>query len=361
MKTLFVILASLMLVGAFAASAAAADWAFYGSSRFQTWYEAYDFGDGEDPDNDGDVRWDQYGASRIGAHVTGGPIKGRFEYGTSGGNANIRLLWGEYDFGNMQLRLGQDYTPVHTWTSGQVFGEEANLLATGGLYGSRKDQIQLRFSGVEIAFIEVNTPNKDLNGDGIADAADVDKTLPKIEARYDMKVGLGRIGIMGGFNRYKIESDDQDDDVTINSWVIGAIGAFSFGSAYVNANLFAAGNYTDYGLPSWYNDGTPGAAVVDDWDTEDASSMGGILVVGFAASDTMNVEGGLGYVSHKNDDYLDGDADTTVAFYVNTTITVGQGFTITPEIGHYAFGDDASGDNDVGSLTYAGAKWQMNF
>lgn len=360
MKKLLVILASLALVGAFAASAAAADWGFYGSSRVQTFYTALDFGDQEDPDSDGDMGWSQQGNSRIGANVSGGPIKGRFEYGTG---INLRLLWGEYDFGNMQLRIGQDYTPVHTWTSSMVYGGDDGLCGLGAFYGGRMDQIQLRFSGVEIALIENTTSDVSPTGNG-----DVDTMLPKIEAAYRTSIGPGSIGVMAGYNGYKVESPDGDDDVQVTSWVLQAEGMFSFGAAYVNVSGFVAGNPGNYGgyydidyLSPYSSSFASSSVVVDgNWDNEDASSVGGTLVVGFAASDTMNIEGGLGMTSHKNDDVGDGDADATIGGYVQANITVAQGFHIIPEVGHIAFGDDASG-NDTGSLTYAGAKWQMNF
>ena len=361
MKKLLVLVAAIMLVGALAAAAAAADWGFYGSSRFATFYTANDYGDQEDPDGDGDLSWFQQGNSRIGADVSGGPIKGKFEYGTG---VNLRQLWGEYDFGSMQLRIGQDYTPVHTWTSAQVYGEDDDLCGTGAFYGSRKDQIKMIFSGFEVALIE---PSTDIGNNVLPADSDTDTMLPKIEVAYRTSIGPGSVGIMGGYNGFTVESADGDDDVQINSWVLQAEGLFSFGAAYVNLSGFVAGNPGNYGgyydiyylrdpdgmnVPSSY-------PVVTDWDSEDAQSFGGTLVGGFSPSDAMTIEAGLGYTSHKNDDVGD-DADNTLGLYVLANITVGQGFFIVPEVGYFEFGDDAN-ENDEGGLTYAGAKWQMNF
>jgi hypothetical protein len=77
-----------MMVG----SAHATDWNFYGSARVQTFIEKNDSGNSAGSFTE----YEQYlqTNSRIGARVkVNEQLTGRFEYGASSGNANIRLLY----------------------------------------------------------------------------------------------------------------------------------------------------------------------------------------------------------------------------------------------------------------------------
>jgi len=84
MKKLFVLFAAAGLLVAFAGSAIAADWGFYGSMRFQTFWES-DSKDVQGTFSDDDLTWEYMssGTTRIGANVKAGDIGGRFEYGLS--------------------------------------------------------------------------------------------------------------------------------------------------------------------------------------------------------------------------------------------------------------------------------------
>ncbi|MGD9825120.1 MAG: hypothetical protein AB7U36_12155, partial [Desulfobacter sp.] len=88
MKKTIVVLAALALM---MGSAYAAEWNFYGSARLATFWDDTDIISGDD----GNTQYSEYLQvnSRIGANVkVSDELTGRFEYGASGGNANIRLL-----------------------------------------------------------------------------------------------------------------------------------------------------------------------------------------------------------------------------------------------------------------------------
>jgi len=54
----------------------------------------------------------RYGHARIGAKVkVSDKLTGQFEYEALGGKANLRILWGEWNFGAGSLGIGQQYTP----------------------------------------------------------------------------------------------------------------------------------------------------------------------------------------------------------------------------------------------------------
>ena len=147
MKKMFVLV--LALVMAFAALPAfaqdKADWAFYGSVRMWTAWEGVD--DTTPPQlssntspagtaqfqvattaaiarnvggsvvDDDEMAYLLQGNSRIGANVKWGNVGGRFEYGHTT-TANLRLLYGTWNFGAGTLLVGQDYGPYFYLVSG---------------------------------------------------------------------------------------------------------------------------------------------------------------------------------------------------------------------------------------------------
>lgn len=106
------LLVALVTFSLFVSPAFAADWNFYGSARVSTFYSKIDndmFNGSADTKN---FEQNLQGNSRIGARVkVSDELKGAFEYGAKGGNANIRLLYGEWNFGAGKLIVGQAYTP----------------------------------------------------------------------------------------------------------------------------------------------------------------------------------------------------------------------------------------------------------
>ena len=103
MKNILTILCSLVFL-CICATSAFAEWGLYGNARIGTWYTAEDEDLSDTGDDDVDFSQNLQTNSRIGANFTANDeISGRFEYGTSGGNANIRLLYGVWNFGKGTL------------------------------------------------------------------------------------------------------------------------------------------------------------------------------------------------------------------------------------------------------------------
>ena len=374
-KKWFILFAAIALVGALTTTAMAADWGLYGSVRMGTFYNMVDYGEqnaaGED-DSDSDLRWELQENSRIGARVADGNITGRFEYGNIAGNANIRILWAEYDFGGMKIGLGRHYTPVNAWVSSQVYADDAGLLDVGGIYGGRKDMIRATFLGgaFKLAFIEANVAGLNVDDgdfmdyDGTGGAADTDKLLPKIEARFDLSLGNdGLLALMGGFNSINVQDAGGNESGSIKSYVAGIMGAHNFGAMYINWDAFYAVNAGNYGLGSgWVIGSAQAYAYIDpnSFDTADASSIGALVAFGMVFNDTISMEVGTGYRVDDNEDMGFDDPDTTMACYGLLPIVLGKGFFVAPEIGAYFGGEDGNG-NDSDTITYVGAKWQINF
>lgn len=127
---------------------------------------------------------------------------GRFEYGTSGGNANIRLLYGVWQFTeNWGLKVGQDYTPVYFGLSAQAFDNDANLWQTGNAYGGRKGQVALEGLGFKFAAIAPSTSTLDA---GAIQAA-TERKVPKLEASYKFILSDAMsFHVLGGWQYYTL-------------------------------------------------------------------------------------------------------------------------------------------------------------
>jgi hypothetical protein len=392
MKKLFVILAALALVWAFAAPASAVDWNFYGSARMATFYTSVDLGDaattaGGDDEDDG-TQWELQGNSRLGATVKGDNISGRVELGLKGldgGDLDVgtRRIAGTWNFGAGTLKVGKDYSPVSQFISTQAFAGDLGLLGIGTFYGRRPAGLELGFGRLRIALLDPSTDY--IAGLGATSATltivtggvtfnvstavgangDIDSYIPKMEASWGMSFDQFSFNVMGGFQYYEIEDvtsgvNGTTDDLDVTSYVIGADAGFSAGPFYIKGAVSYSQNPSDAG---WYMNAYPGQAVWDgDDDTDDTDVIQGALVAGWKMSDTISFEVGAGMADYDTD--AAGADDTTPwAVYGNATIQLAPGVWIIPEVGYFDNDDlpiDAN-DNDAGDLLYIGAKWQVDF
>jgi hypothetical protein len=351
MKKLFVLFVAIALVGGFAVSAMAAEWSFFGSARMSTFYQDYD----EEAGDDADTTWDLQGNARIGANVKAGAIGGGFEYGSG---PNLRKLFGTWNFGAGELLVGQTYTPLGSmFYSNQVWASDEDLLSIGQCYNGRQPMLQLSIQGLKLALVKPNNPGVAAIG------GDVDTLLPKVELSYSLKTDVFFMDVYGGFQTYEIETPAETYDV--NAYVGGIGGGVNLGPAYVKLNGYYARNHGQYGLYSGANPVKDGSRDVGYDPVEDdlieTDSIGGLAVVGFKASDMLTFELGCGYIQHERDDDDDAtDKNDAMSYYGNVTINIAPGFFVVPEVGVVDWADDALG-NDEGSMTYFGAKWQINF
>lgn len=368
MKKLLVGLFAVAMVIAFTAPTMAAEWSFYGSARMSTFVENNDVTmtdtttteAGEEvvtrtwSDDQSSTTWALQGNSRIGAKVAANDngISGRFEYGSG---PNLRLLYGQWDFGGGALLLGQDYCPTTAFISNQVWAGDNDLIYYGMPYIGRQPQAKLKMGGFQLAFI---TPNTSLPANDTGEAL---ATFPRTEAAYNFKTDMFFIRPYAGINVYDIEGGSDD---SITSWLGGMTfgvtpGAFFFkGGAYYSLNPIEYGILTDTDIPASYVNGT----------VEDTHSWGFQAIVGFKASDMITIEGGVGASAYDQDDErevtdaIDTDFDEADAvdwsYYGNASITLAPGFFIVPEVGFVDREDVGTFDNDT---FYVGAKWQINF
>jgi len=372
MKKLAILIAAIALV-CFSVPAMAVDWNFYGNARMATYYVSDDFGDGTNAagtdDKDSELQWDFQGNSRIGANIKAEHLKGQFEFGVSsdsagGGNVSARRLYGVWNFGPGTLKVGKDYTPVSQFTSGQVYDGDLGLLGIGTMYGNREAQIAFGFGGFEIALIQMNVDQITTAG-GTTSAGDLDRVLPKIEAKWGMSFDAFNFNLMGGYQYYSIQDvtsldDGSTNDVDVTSYVIGGDAGFNFGPAYVKGTVSFGQNWDNakWALGGNHNQGSPAVWDGDDG-TKDTTSWMASLAAGLKVSDMLSFEAGFGY--RVDDPDANGAKKSEPwAVYGQAVIALAPGVYVIPEIGYFD-GDQTFAGDDATTTFYAGGKWQINF
>lgn len=367
MKKLIVAVAALALM---AGSAYAADWNFYGSARVSTFWEDVDVDGGPDPDTQFDEALQAN--ARIGATVkVSDELTGHFEYGAaedkdangdSAGSgskdANIRLLYGEWNFGAGKLLVGQDYVPMVLGGSNQVYAADNTLAGWGEVDGSRHAQIKLTFGGFQIAFVENNTNYYD--GTASASEDDVDVIMPMIQAQYALTYDNWVFTLAGGYQTFDVDNGTVDDDVT--SWGLGLDVAVTFGAFAITGQIHGGtnvGNIYDIYVNDGDLAGGQGYADVSGTKVIDNDAIGGRIAVGYTFNEMFGVEVGYGYQQTEYD-MTGSEEDEVQSYYIQFPITLAPGVHVVPEIGVVDFEDDWNNDGED-EVTYFGAKWQINF
>ena len=344
----------------------AADWNFYGSARFATFYVHDDYdvnkSDGFKYDDDDDIQWQQNGNSRIGANVKfNDQIGGGFEMGNT---FNKRKLFGTYTFGGgSQLLIGQTYTPTALFYSNSVFDGDGDLLGIGEFYEGRVPMIQWKMGGFKLALIE---PTENGVGDAVTDV-----DIPKIEAAYAFKGDTFFVDVFGGYQTYTWDSAAPNgSDLDFDSYIFGGGGGANFGAFFVKAGGHYGQNVGNYGayVPDWMNgnnDGMPafttGAVIVGD-NTKDTDNWGFLAVLGWELNDMYTFEAGYGYENYDSD-AKDIESEDAWQVYLNATVNIAPNFFIVPEIGYIETDPNHKGEpkDPNPSKFYVGAKWQINF
>jgi hypothetical protein len=383
MKKLTIIAIAVALAAVFAVTASANEWNLYGSARMATFWTSEDFKDrGDDVfgrDSVDDLQWDFQGNSRIGATVKGDMISGRFEYGASGGNANIRRLYGVWNFmDGWGLKVGQDYTPITFFLSGQAFDTDNGLLFVGNAYGARKGQVAVE--GMGFKFAAISPERTALQFDGAVGTTTTERRFPKIEASYEFKLSdaMSVHGFAGWqfYQQLWTAIDDatlavlqREEDIT--SYMVGAGADLGFGPFFVKPQVSF---YQNGAAAGWLNrnlglnTALPLQVPIINATTNsvvDVDTLMAMLALGFKPTETLGLEFGVGYVDTMSDPSNGIEYENTyMEYYLQAVVTLAKGVFLVPEIGYRAYGDlEVTGepDQDLGNLFYAGLKWQINF
>lgn len=349
MKKLMVLVAALALVAGSAMTAAAADWNFYGSARVATFFTDIE----EQVTNGVDTtNYEQglQGNARIGANVkVSDELTARFEYGTG---VNVRILWGEWNFGAGSLGIGQHYTPLNYFYSNQVYGSDNDMLAHGGVYSGRESMVRLKFGGFEIAAL---APDDTIFGG--ASATEV--SMPGVEANYNLKMDAFSMNLGAGYQTYELLGTPTGDH-DVDSWVVALGARTDVGPVYIGGNVYFGENVGHILALSLDGDNTwnDGYADFDGNNVVDNETLGFIVAAGFKANDMFAFEAGYGWAEGEQWNGLAQDDNEVQTYYLQSTITLAPGVFITPEIGMFDGKEDGAGTFET---MYYGAKWQINF
>ena len=335
MKKLIALIAAMVMVAGFAN---AAEWNFYGSARVSTFWTNAESISTAAADVDQFAEGLQ-GNSRIGANVkVSDELSGRFEYGTG---VNVRLLYGEWNFGGGTFLVGQTYTPLNLFYSNQVFGGDTDLLNVGGVYSGRAPMLRLKYGGFQIAAV---TPVNTAIGGGATES-----TIPTIEAAYSFSAGNFSVKLAGGYNTYEevVGTTSYDWD----AWVVALGASANFGMFKLGGNVYTGQNS---GQLLWEGPGGANSPAIAGTQQLDMESLGYLIVATTKINDMFSLE--LGYAKLSTE--LDGAVaeDDVSSYYAQAVITMAPGVYVIPEIG--VIDQDEAGQTKT---TYFGAKWQINF
>jgi len=413
MKKLMVIAAVLLFFTGSAYADVAAEWNFYGSARVSTFYSDIDKSPfvAENPDT-ANYEQDLNGNARIGAKVkVNDALTARFEYGAKKDNANIRILWGEWDFGVGSIGVGQNYTPLLMPYSNQVYNiydredGDTNMSLFGMLYGKREAMVRLKFGTFQIALVQprtlvsrtiTTTSDPSNNPVGVVPSPplpvavplyfatgqpDTEVKMPGIQAKYKLDFKMGHLNFAGGYQTFDVLSETKE--YSVDSYVLALGGRLNVGKAYLKGNIWGGqnvGNLADIlvsgdifstragitgdldgaGLGfAQYSDGSVQAETFgfmgEKKGITDNDALAALIVVGYEIKKGLYVEAGYGYTRTELDE-AGSEEDDAETIYLQSTIFLAPGVFLTPEIGYCDMKDSAQPE-----ITYFGIKWQINF
>ena len=91
-----------------------------------------------------------------------------------------------------------------------------------------------------------------------------------------------------------------------------------------------------------------------------------MLALGFSPTESLTLEAGGGWLYQKADGKQQLDKNTYMEYYLQAVWKMAPSVYLVPEVGWRDFGSlefsaPNVADQDIGSLFYFGAKWQINF
>jgi len=302
----------------------------------------------------------------------------------------VRVLYGQWKFGEGSLRVGQDYTPatflLYSNEIGDLgWGSDEIMTVHSIPYISRRPQIKLTFGGFQFALIE---HNKTVTYDAIRQLTnlnnpidDEDFNIPRMEAAFQWNINptISLRPILGfqtydAVQRTTVGGIDTETSKAVTSWLYGLGVNLRFGPAYVNLAGAGAVNPGNYGLYQPNQSVTRFASMNATGDIKDASSLSGMIAAGFVINPTIKVEAGFGYLKTESGEsvaytfptqlYLKGE-QASMNYYIQAPITLAPGVIITPEIGYLDMGDlevkSVSFKEKQGNSMWVAAQFRIDF
>ncbi len=339
----FAMVATIFFFG-FSDGALAADWQFYGTASVNTFWIDSDLA------NNTQFSQELNPGTNIGAEVqVSDSLSGGFEYGTEDGSANVVNLYGEWNFGTGSLLVGQTEVPTNQGISGQVFDDDRALDGIGEFNPGERAQIRLALGAFEIAAVETDAQVSSAGG---LDDSLSEVKIPTLQARYTFTNDTFDAGVSAAFSSFEY------DDESVSSYVALASMGVTVNRFRLAAQGWFGQNVGNIAAQDTRGDGEDGFAIYEGGVIHDVDAWGAVLIVRMVLNDMLSMEAGYGYVDldYGNATLFGADTDQVQSYYLNMPITLAEGVQIIPEIGVVDYHE--SGQDEI---TYAGAKWQIEF
>lgn len=375
----------------------------YGAVRVGTWYTAstyyaYPAATATSPargtaQHDGDFTLDLQGDSLVGFRAKEGDFSGVAEIGAynpknRSAGLELRLLFGEWDFGAGKLRVGYAPSP-YVFRSEQTFDSDGGFNGYGSLWDGRYAQIKVTANngfylslmkqgtgkaaggGNDLIVVPGSTDSavngNNWNGTAFTNTAtqyaaantNYDTFFPKTIVGYEGKSGIVSYGGGVAGNYFKVTSSANDAVAfqdEIYSYLAFAHCKIDLAPVEIKLNAYSGQNIGN--LMS-----NPGAANGSLYfrntagQTANAYTYGGWAQVGYLMNEKVKMFAGASYES--NDTRLTA-ADERMAAFANVQFAVTKNLRIVPE---FSFLNDMT--NRLGQqeprIYAAGAKWEMTF
>jgi len=313
---------------------------------------------------DADLEWDLQGNSRIGAIVESGAVGGRFEYGASGGNSNLRLLYGTWNYGTGSLLVGQDFTPITSNFSNQAIFSDQTMYNIGDPFAGRQPQLKWKTGEFQLALITPNiVPGSDIVGSTYN--TDTDSLFPKIEIAYKHEWNKSHVRFKAGYQTYDLVNI-LDQNVSVDSFIVGVAGRGGFNAGHIGASVYYGQNLGTYGA---VNSGLVSTLHFDNdlprfegGSLKDSTTLVAALLFHWQLTERLKFETAAGHRWMNTDTSVAREQQSWVV-YAQMPVTMASTVFVVPEVGYYDFGalEQGPSKQELGHTFYAGAKWQVNF
>lgn len=351
MRKLFVLLAAVAFVFAFT-TPAKADVSISGYIAMNTYIVDVDAPPGFYDDDDLVWNRDQW-CSRLTFAFKEGPFGATVEIRPAV-TSYVRHWWGTWNFGAGTLGIGQfwtpDFNPISTnkYDCGSISGPAGD---PGG--SVRANQIQLQIGGLKVALAEPFATGAVAGFPGV----DVDTSMPKIMASYNLNVAMVGLKLFAGYQSYDVVNA-TDVGYGVDSMLYGVSGSAVFGPLTVAAQINSQQNPVEYSpfAPAGFTAAWDGSKIVD----VDYLSYGLDLI--YKVSDAWTLTAGFN-TGMSELDYPGTYEDETAAYHVNATWRAAKNVYITPEYAVIDYKDVivAGTTFEEQTETYMGVYWRITF
>lgn len=351
----------------------------YGAIRVGTWWTSSTYYNGQNALHDADFTLDLQGDSLVGMRVKEGDFSGVAEMGAynpknRAGGVELRMLFGEWDFGGGKLRVGYAPSP-YVFRSEQTYDSDGGFNGYGSLWDGRYAQIKASLNnGLYLTLKKQSTSNTGGTSNFTTNTGpawqntpfnltatqyaatntNYDTYLPQTTVGYEGKAGILKYGGGLAFNFYKVTQTTSDVVTSrdeIYSYLGFAHGTVDLAPVELKFNVYTGQNVGNLMANS-------GAATGSYYfNRHNAYTYGGWAQIGYTLNNKIKMFTGASYESN---DTKESKVDDRMAAFANLQYAVSKNFKVVPEISYLNDLRSRTGTKEP-QIYAAGVKWEMTF